>query len=338
MALHQFRFRYSALVAACALGVLAPVLAADAVPAAAPPAAALVDGVEPSPPGPSVQDIAFDRTDRMTVPVRINGSQPYPFIVDTGAERTVIANDLAKTLSLQAGPKLALATITGRSTADSYVIENLVMNTITVPFIEAPGLDRQNLGAYGLLGIDSLEDHKVLLDFQTGKMDILPSPKRKRSGKLEQGMIVVSASRRAGRMILSNAEIDGVKIDIILDTGAQSSMGNFALRDKLRGRHRRFDYVQVQMRSVTGEQLVGDFTQIRGIDIGGVKITDLPVTFANNYAFTALKLDKKPAILLGMDALKLFDRVMIDFTNRRVGFDMPKGATRLSLVRVADTN
>jgi predicted aspartyl protease len=325
----------SVAIAAFGFALLSPAQANDPVPAIADTVAADTIVADAATPAAFVQDLAFDRSNRMTVPVRINGSQPYPFIVDTGAERTVIANDLAKFLALEAGPKLALATITGPATADSYVIENLVMNTVNVPFIEAPGLDRQNLGAYGLLGIDSLEDHKVLLDFKHQTMDILPSLKRKRDGRMEQGMIVVSATRRAGRMILSNAEIGGMKIDIILDTGAQSSMGNFALRDKLRRRDRRFEYVQVTMRSVTGDQLQGDFTQVRGISIGGLTITDLPVTFANNYAFKALKLDKKPAILLGMDALKLFDRVMIDFTNRRVGFDLPRGAGRTLPVQVA---
>ena len=141
-------------------------------------------------------------------------------------------------------------------------------------------------------------------------------------------MIVVTAKRRAGRMILSDAEVGGVKVDIILDTGAQSTMGNSALRDRLRKRDLRFDYVSVQLRSVTGDYLTGAFTQVRDIAIGGVSISDLPVTFADNYAFTALKLDRKPAILLGMDALKLFDRVLVDFPNRRVGFDLPRGAGR----------
>ena len=64
-------------------------------------------------------------------------------------------------------------------------------------------------------------------------------------------------------------------------------------------------------------------------------INDLPVTFAENYAFTALSLNDRPAILLGMDALKLFDRVLIDFGNRRVGFDLPKGVSRATPARLA---
>jgi predicted aspartyl protease len=300
----------------------------------APDEAAAAQDIAVLPPA-FVQQFEVDRSDRMTVPVRINGSEPYPFIVDTGSERTVIATDLAKRLSLEAGPKLALATITGPAVAESYVIEKLAMNTINVEMIEAPGLERSHLGAYGLLGIDSLEDHKLLLDFRKQKMDVLPSPRKARPGKAEAGMIVVSATRKAGRMILSNAEIGGMKVDIILDTGAQSSMGNYALRDKMRKRDRRFEYMPVTMRSVTGDQLAGDFTQIRTIRIGGVDINDLPITFADNYAFKALKLDKKPAILLGMDAMKLFDRILIDYTNRRVGFDLPRAAERRAPVKMA---
>jgi predicted aspartyl protease len=323
------RIQSAFLASALALLTLGPAAAQQDAPAGAAVAeeGELIPGF--------VQEFTVDRTDRMTVPVSINGSEPFPFIVDTGAERTVIANQLAKRLKLEQGPQLKLATITGPAYADSYMIENLSMNTIHVEMIEAPGLEQHNLGAYGLLGIDSLEDHKVLLDFKNEKMDVLPSRKRSGLGKIEKGMIVVTAKRRAGRMILSDARIGGMKVDIILDTGAQSSMGNFALRDKLRSRDRRFDYIQVMMKSVTGDLLQGDLTQIKGIDIGGVTIGDLPVTFADNFAFKALKLENKPAILLGMDALKLFDRVMVDFANRRVGFDLPKGATKPQSIQLA---
>lgn len=277
----------------------------------------------------------IDRTDRMTVQVRVNGSEAVPFIVDTGAERTVIANDLARKLALESGPMLTLATISGRYQVNSFFIDSITTASVNLLGIEAPGLERSNLGAYGLLGIDSLEDSRVHLDFARQTMDVLPSRKTRGKTKLENGMIVVRARRMSGRMILSSAQIDGIKVDIILDTGAQSSMANLALRDKLRRRHRNFDFIPVKMKSVTGTVLDGDYTQIREIDVGGLTIRDMPMTFANNYAFTALNLDDRPAILLGMDALKLFDRVLIDFSNRRVGFDPPKGVAIQPKVRVA---
>lgn len=279
----------------------------------------------------------IDRSDRMTVQVRVNGSTAVPFIVDTGAERTVIANDFARKLALEAGPILTLATISGRYQVNSFFIDSISTASVNLQGIEAPGLERANLGAYGLLGIDSLEDSRVHLDFAQQTMDVLPSKKTRAKTRLENGMIVVQARRKAGRMILSSAKIDGTKVDIILDTGAQSSMANLALRDKLRRRHRNFDFIPVKMRSVTGTILNGDYTHIREIDIGGLTIRDMPMTFADNYAFAALGLQDRPAILLGMDALKLFDRVLIDFSNRRVGFDLPKGVAREQMARLAMT-
>ncbi len=284
---------------------------------------------------PIIEKFAIDRSDRMTVQVQVNGSEAVPFIVDTGAERTVIANDLARRLSLESGPTLTLATISGQAKVNSFFIDKLTTAAVNLEGLEAPGLERSNLGAYGLLGIDSLEDTRVLLDFANQKMDVLPSRKTRGKAKLENGMIVVSAKKKAGRMIISSAKIDGISVDIILDTGAQSSMANLTLRDKLRRRHRTGEFVPVTMRSVTGSILNGEFTQLREIEVGGLTINDLPITFAENYAFTALKLQERPAILLGMDALKLFDRVLIDFGNRRVGFDLPKGVERKSPARMA---
>lgn len=275
---------------------------------------------------PQIQEFDIDRSTRMTVPVRINDSKPYPFVVDTGSERTVIANDLAKMLALEPGPILTLATITGRVAVNSFLIDSLMTTVIDIGGIEAPGLDRGNMGAYGLLGIDSLEDRKVLLDFKNQKMEVLDSPLKRGRSKLENGMIVVTATRKAGRMILSSAEINGHKIDVIIDTGAQMTMGSAALRAALGPRSRRYDYVPVTLRSVAGVDLAGEFTQIREIKIGGFSISDLPVTFSENYAFEALDLTKRPALLLGMDAMKLFKRVVIDFTNRRVAFDLPDRA------------
>ncbi len=282
-----------------------------------------------------VEQFGIDRSDRMTVQVQVNGSEAVPFIVDTGAERTVIANDLARKLSLESGPTLTLATISGKYKVNSFFIEKLTTASVNLEGLEAPGLDRANLGAYGLLGIDSLEDNRVLLDFAHQKMDVLPSKKTRGKTKLENGMIVVNAKKKEGRMIISTAKIDGIKVDIILDTGAQSSMANYALRDKLRRRHRTGEFVPVKMRSVTGSILNGEFTQLREIEVGGLTINDLPITFADNYAFTALSMQDRPAILLGMDAMKLFDRVLIDFGNRRVGFDLPKGVERKSMSRMA---
>lgn len=275
-----------------------------------------------------IQLLETDSSDRMTVPVSINNGRAVPFIVDTGSERTVISNELGRYLALTAGPTLKLATLSGPAKVRSYRINSLKTLEFEVKGIDAPGLVQNNLGGFGLLGIDSLENHKVLLDFRKKTIAVLPSIKQRGKTKVEEGMLIVSATRRAGRMILSSATIGDDRVDIILDTGTQSSIGNAALRRRLRSTDRRIGYREVQMKSVTGALMTADYTQISEITVGGFVINDLPITFANDYVFNALQLTKRPAILLGMDALQLFDQVLIDFGNRKVGFDLPNNGFR----------
>jgi hypothetical protein len=72
------------------------------------------------------------------------------------------------------------------------------------------------------------------------------------------------------------------------------------------------------MVSVTGGRMMVDRTKVSLIRIGGVDIVNMPIAFADVHPFKKLKLTNRPAILLGMDALQLFERVSVDFANRRV--------------------
>src|SRR5690349_6629466 len=51
-------------------------------------------------------------TDRMLVPVTIGGAGPYSFIIDTAAERSVIARDLARQLGLAPAGSARLLSMT----------------------------------------------------------------------------------------------------------------------------------------------------------------------------------------------------------------------------------
>jgi predicted aspartyl protease len=273
---------------------------------------------------PAMQEFVYDTTARMTVPVRINQSTEYSFIVDTGTERTVIANELAKILSLKTGERLRLATVSGPATVNSYFVDSLTTSTTRIDGLLAPGLDQQNLGAFGLLGLDSLQDKKIDIDLRAHTMTVSSSKSRNVTGRYDGEMIVVLARRKEGRLILSDAKVNGKNVDIVIDTGSQSSLGNQKLRNILERQNRKGGFLPVAMTSVTGKILEGDYTQIRSIEIGGIEIGDLPITFSDNYAMQTLGLAKRPAIFLGMDALQLFDRVIIDFAKKQVSFGLPK--------------
>jgi hypothetical protein len=126
---------------------------------------------------------------------------------------------------------------------------------------------------------------------------------------------------------MANAIIDGVKTDIVIDTGSESSIGNIALRDALSRRHKMQSTVLI---SVTGQSINAEMGMASMIDVEGLKLHNVTMSFADSPAFRSLDLVKRPALLMGMSQLRLFKRVAIDFSLRRILFDLPTGATGLN--------
>ncbi len=100
--------------------------------------------------------IKRDANDRMTVAVRLSGSGPYRFLVDTGADRTAVSTELAARLGLVAGMAAKLHSVTGISDVQTALIPRLQLNTAEFRIVDAPLLSGSNMGADGILGIDSL--------------------------------------------------------------------------------------------------------------------------------------------------------------------------------------
>lgn len=326
-----------------ALLLAAPVLlGATPAPADPPP----VPAAAPAPKGeaiappvtvtPFIQPFDLDATQRMAVKVMVGGKGPFSFLVDTGAERTVIARELAERLGLVEGEKLRLATIGGSAMVPSFRIAALQMSDLHLASVDAPAFFGRHIGAAGLIGVDMLEERRILIDFRKESMSILETRKRARSLIRDDDAIVVTARNMAGRLILSDARIDGKRVDVIVDTGAQTSVGNLALQELVaKNRQNRLPFLPTVLGAVTGEAVPATRTAIKRIVINGMDVNDLPVSFADSQAFRALGLVERPALLLGMDSLSLFDRIEIDFPNKRVVFDLPDGANRQTGQRFA---
>jgi predicted aspartyl protease len=306
-----------------------------------PPPAQTVPSAQPAPPGqagdPAIEiteaiDLTEDRTQRMTVPVSIDGRGPYGFIVDTGAERTVISRELAETLGLGPGDSATLFSMTEASHIQTVLIPELEVGRRTVSDIHAPALERRHLGAEGLLGVDSLRSQRVTLDFVRQEMTVTASNREQR--RWPSDTITVTARNRYGHLMLVDASFDGERIYVIVDTGSEITVANNALRQRLERRHRLGAMRPVRMISVTGGILDAEYGIARRITIGGIDITNLPVAFAEVHPFRHLDLTDHPAILLGMDAMQLFDRVSFDFANRRVRL-LPRHSSRDRDVRLA---
>jgi len=142
--------------------------------------------------------------------------------------------------------------------------------------------------------------------------------------RAEPGTIVVQGSRRNGRLVVTEATANSRPMTVIVDTGAQYSIGNAALRKALLGTKLLGPSQQVELQTVSGDKLAGEFMFVREIEIGGVTLRDLLIVFADAHTFKLLGYDKKPAMLLGMNAMRAFKKVSIDFANRRLRVVIPE--------------
>lgn len=270
------------------------------------------------------EDIRFksERDDRMTVPVLLSGTGPYRFLVDTGADRTAISREVATRLKFAPGEAASLHSIAGRSTVATANVPALQFTRQEIRNIDAPLLEGTNMGADGILGVDSLRSQRILFDFETQTMEIVPSVQR--DFNQEPGTIVIQGTRRNGRLVLTEATANQHPLTVVIDTGSQVSIGNEALRKALLGSHLLEASHQVELISVTGQRINGDYMFIRDLEIGGVGLKDLAIVFADAHTFKQLGLDKKPALLLGMNAMRAFKKVSIDFASRKLRVVVPE--------------
>ncbi|TXC72565.1 hypothetical protein FSB78_17610 [Sphingomonas ginsenosidivorax] len=300
-------------------GLIAVLLAA-----ASPPAQLVIPPPTP-PPLPLTDESVLllgDVASRMTVPVRIGTRGPWPFVIDTGAERTVVARELAGVLGLASGGNVRVTTMTGTSTVDTTLVPGLAVSTIRQNVIRAPALEARNMGALGMLGIDVLQEHKVRIDFDRKRMTLQPSTRRRTIARGTSDEIVVTARSVYGQLIVTDAHWRNTRIAVIIDTGSPVTIGNAALRAAIGGRAKPIGPISVV--SATGQQLVADGHLVDDVTLGGIGFTNVPIAFAEVAPFRRFRLDTRPAIMMGMDMLRLFRVVQIDFANREIRFTVPR--------------
>ena len=310
-----------------------PFLAA-AVAAAAPPAASVdvaLTQLVILPPAPAPVPLSEGALvalgasrERMTVPVSINQRGPWNFIIDTGAERTVVSRELAGVLGLSAGPRLRVIAMSGASEVGSVIVPRLSVSTIAKETIHAPALGARDLGAVGMLGIDALQGHQILIDFDRSQMTLKPAHKRGSRQSVEPGEIVVTAKSLFGQLIVTNAFWHGKRISVVIDTGSPVTVGNSALLQAITRRPKLIG--PMALTSATGGAVDTTAFAVDQLDIGGIGFRNVTVAFADVPPFARFGLAKTPALLLGMDALKLFRQVNIDFPNREIRFAAPRAA------------
>ena len=283
-------------------------------------------------PGDQVTEITSLRTRSdstlLAAEVKVNG-RPYRFIVDTGAERSVVSDTLANELGL---PKVGRANIQG-------VIRNLETDLVSVRQIDygtfskqdmvMPIIPRTLLKADGYLGLDVINNTRVTFDFRHQELRIERSKTYFGPERGDTQIIVIRAPGKAGRLRSNLCVVDGVHAVAFIDTGAEVSIGNRALQAALKPDSHP-ELTPVTLTGVTGGEAVGRLVPIRQIRIEELVFSDGNIVISDAPNFDDWGLATKPAVLIGMDYMRQFASVAIDYRRKEIRFELasaqPDGA------------
>jgi predicted aspartyl protease len=272
-----------------------------------------------------------DHIGRVVVPVTINGRGPFRFIVDTGANHSTISPQLVRALKLETeqGPMVTLDGITGAGQVSYVAIDSLRAGDFTIEDTVLPVVAESVMaGADGILGAAGISTKSLLIDFQHNQVAIAPFMG---SAARRQG-IKIHAARVAGGLIVLNAMVGRVPVRAVLDTGAERTLGNLALRDAVRSQGPQKKGFMAELTSVYGatqEIEAGEIVRVPTISIDSLRIMDAAIVYGNFHIFEVWELQHEPAMILGMDVLGTLAALNIDFKNLTVyaGNVLPAGGS-----------
>ena len=309
------------------------------------PAAGSVPAPSESPPAQSAElppeETLFatptrkDRIGRVLAPIEINGQAPFRFVLDTGANRSAVSSRVVAALGLD--PTLAdsigVHGVTGTADMPAVALETLSAGDVVLRDVRAPILsDPVFAGADGILGVDGLQDARIEVDFANDRVRISRSTGR----RAPSGYVTVPARLEQGGLLLVAGRIGREEVQVIIDTGAERTLGNVPLRDALLKKRGSQDVIETTVLGATPDQAAGVTFPSPMVSIGPVELRNLMVTFGDMHVFEIWGLTNEPALLIGMDLIGTLERFIVDYGRRE--FQLKTYAPRRAVVRNCSSN
>jgi len=307
-------------------GLMGPGAAALALAPSLVRAATPVTGTR-LPPAPVTQTEniqgAPDAQDRLTVDAYLNGKGPFRFIVDTGADRSVIAEDVATSLDLRHSDDVIVQGIARALPARAVQLDNLHIGRVSIDALPMPVLPRAWLGADGYLGLDVIDRQQVTFDFVNHRLSIDPSSTETKIIQAAEAALVRTNGSN-GRLTAVNCSVDGQKCYAFVDSGAEISIGNTKLFEALQRDHggKYLNDEVVQLLGVTGGSAAGRMTFVERIKLGSVSFLNSVLVISDLQVFDVWGLNDKPALFLGMNFLRQTASVTIDYGRKEFRFKL----------------
>jgi hypothetical protein len=182
-----------------------------------------------------------------------------------------------------------------------------------VPIVEGAVL----AGEEGLLGVDGMRGRRLRIDFEHRCIEITSADRPARG----RGWTTIQGALRFGHLVVLPGRIRGQTVQVILDTGSDSTLANMAFRDQVQGirvSRERTDYARAY---TAGTPIVLDSAVlIPRFALGDVEISGITAYVADFHIFRLWGFIDEPALLIGMDVLSQTRAISIDYDRAMVQF------------------
>jgi predicted aspartyl protease len=251
-----------------------------------------------------------DRIGRIWTPVLINGKGPYRLVLDTGASRSAVIQRVVDELGLPVEPDaVRLRGVTGTAMASAVRVASMEFGELRVEDTRLPIVADAFGGAEGVLGGEGLKDKRILIEFRKDRITIT----RSRRTEAPPGYSVVPFKYGQHRGMRVEVMVGSIKTVAMIDTGAQITVGNLALREALVRRRGETDVYDEAIIGVTEDVQQATRVRIPNIVAGQLLLKNAAIMFSDLYIFDHWQLNSKPALLIGMDVLGVLDTLVIDY-------------------------
>ena len=257
-----------------------------------------------------------DRIGRVVAPVMVNGQGPFRFIVDTGANRSVLSQSLAERLGLTPEGEGQVHSVHGVTVAPLARVQalqygDLALSAAAMPVLQGPML----AGEHGLLGVDGMQGRRLRMDFERNCIEIMPS---RRAPRL-RGWVRVPGELRFGHLVVVRATISGVRTNLLIDTGSDSSLANNALREALGQRlQRRAAGDSPMVYTASDPVFLTDSIFLPRVRVRELEARNIRAYVGDFHIFELWGLRDEPTLLVGMDLLAQSRGLAIDYTSGEV--------------------
>jgi predicted aspartyl protease len=252
-----------------------------------------------------------DRLGRVVAPVTVNGRGPFRFIVDTGANRSVLSEDLAARLGLTPNGTDNVHSVHGVSVAPIVTVDRLQYGDVSLTAEALPVLSGGVLaGEQGLLGVDGMGGRRLRMDFERNCIEIVLSERARRL----RGWSTIEGDMRFGHLVVVRGETNGIRVNLLIDTGSDSSLANVALRDALAARTRRRTRQDESVAYTAGATVsLQDSILVQRLSMGELVVRNITAFVGDYHIFQLWGLTDEPTLLLGMDVLSQARGLAIDY-------------------------